>query len=221
MITTRYRRDYTGEFVIVDTVVSGGQTHQRREWIDNPIVNHHLSGRAAVIGSRTHRAKFDHTRLPRHRGGLLGKKRLQTYGAGDLWQDMPFDFFATSDDQELTNMLAQDYDSRSTLYSTARNCIRHPGRLYLVPFMPVVDDLALPIYLAAFDGHEEVFMLGYGLDTPAGSRSWTQHIDSIISAYPGTQFFFVGVEANTPGSWLSHPNVRCMKYQEFIYYCDI
>lgn len=221
MIQARYRADYTGEFVIVDTVISQGQTHQHREWIDNPIINHHLSGRAAVIGSRTHVEKFDHTRLPRHRGGLLGKKRLQTYGAADLWQDMRFDFFVTSDDQQLIKMLDQDYDRGSTVYTTARNCINHPGRLYLVPFMPVVDDLALPIYLAAFDGHQEIFMLGYSNDTVGGSRAWQQHIDSVITAYSGTQFIFVGIESNTPEIWRKNNNVRCMKYREFVYYCDI
>lgn len=221
MIQTRYRRDYDGEFVIVDTVIAGGQTHQKREWIPNPVLNHHLSGRAAVIGSRVHADKFQHTRLARHRGGLLGKKRLQTYGTADLWQDMRFDFFCSTTDDEISRMIDQDYDQTATVYSSARNCLRHPGRLYLVPHMPVIDDLALPIYLAAFDGHQEIFLLGYCKDTPAGSRSWQLHVNDVIKAYQGTAFVFVGVESNVPESWRTHSHVRCMKFRDFVFYCDV
>ncbi len=46
----RYRKEYDGEFVIVENKISGGKKYQEREWIDNPIENQHISGRAAVIG---------------------------------------------------------------------------------------------------------------------------------------------------------------------------
>ena len=95
MIESRYRRDYSGEFVITEIRIADGRSQQTREWIPNVIENHHISGRAAVIGSRTDQERFKYQRLQRHRGGLLGKKRLQTYGTGDLWQDMAFDFFVT------------------------------------------------------------------------------------------------------------------------------
>ena len=72
----QYREDYQGEFVIVETRITNGRREQKREWIDNPIQNHHISKRAAVIGSRADRDRFDHTILPRHRGGLMGKKKV-------------------------------------------------------------------------------------------------------------------------------------------------
>jgi hypothetical protein len=80
----RYRTDYLGEFVILETRWSGGKKSETREWINNPITNHHLSGRAACIGSTLDQIHFDYTRLQRHRGGLLGSKKLQTYGTGAL-----------------------------------------------------------------------------------------------------------------------------------------
>ena len=221
MIQARYRRDYDGEFVIVETRLVDGANHQIREWIPNVIANHHTSGRAAVIGSRTLSHRFQYQRLQRHRGGLLGKKRLQTYGTGDLWCDMKFDFFACTDRAEITAMVNQGYDQRSTVFTTARICIENPGRFYLIPFAPQVDTLALPLYMAAFDGHAEVFMIGYCHETPSGSRSWIQDIDSVISAYAGTQFVLVGVEGNMPESWRCHSNVRCMDIREFVSYCDV
>lgn len=221
MIQARHRCDYDGEFVIVDTVVSGGRTSQTREWIANPIDNHHTSGRAAVIGSQIMSHRFRYQRLQRHRGGLLGQRRLQTYGTGDLWQDMTFDFFVTADRDNIAAMAAQAYDQCCTVYTTARQCLENPGRFYLVPYLPQLDALALPVYLAAFDGHAEVFMLGYCRDTPTVSRNWTLDLDAVFAAYSGTQFMLVGVESNMPASWLCHSNVQCMGVRRFVSYCDI
>ena len=74
MIHARYRTDYEGEFVVLDTVFRGGKKIQRREYIENPIINQHISGRAVIIGAGPS-ARPDVVRLlARHRGGLLGKK---------------------------------------------------------------------------------------------------------------------------------------------------
>ena len=221
MITARYRRDYGGEFVVLETRIANGASNQVREWIPNAIQNHHISGRAAVIGSRTLSHRFQYQRLQRHRGGLLGKKRLQTYGTGDLWHDMKFDFFVSTDRSHIERITQQGYDRRSTIYTNARMCIDHTGRLYLVPFMPQIDVLAMPVYLAAFDGHTEVFLLGYCLETLAQSRNWISDIDSVFAAYTGTAFVLVGVAGNMPESWRCHSNVRCMNTREFVSYCDV
>jgi hypothetical protein len=76
----RYRRDYPGEFVITETKFSGGKKQISQAWIDNPIDNHHISGRAVTIGSDDDLEFFNHKILATHRGGLLGSLKLQTYG---------------------------------------------------------------------------------------------------------------------------------------------
>ena len=88
----RYRTDYAGEFVITETRWTGGRKTQTREWVPNPIENHHISGRAVCIGSDFDAYRFNHVRLQRHRGGLLGSKKLQTYGVGDIAVAMRLDF---------------------------------------------------------------------------------------------------------------------------------
>ena len=221
MIQARYRRDYDGEFVVLETKIAGGTSNQTREWIPNVIHNHHTSGRAAVIGSRALSHRFQYQRLQRHRGGLLGRKRLQTYGTSDLWQDMKFDFFVTTDRSEINAMAERGYDQNCTVYTSARICIDNPGRFYHIPYLPQIDSLAMPVYLAAFDGHAEIFMLGYCLETPATARNWIADVDSVISAYKGTEFMLVGVEGNMPESWRSHSNVQCMTTGDFVSYCDV
>ena len=39
MITERYRKDYTGEFIITNTSWAGGKKRTQREWMPNPIEN--------------------------------------------------------------------------------------------------------------------------------------------------------------------------------------
>ena len=47
----RYRADYPGEFVVIESRWISGKKEEKREWIPNPIENQHISGRAACIGS--------------------------------------------------------------------------------------------------------------------------------------------------------------------------
>jgi hypothetical protein len=217
----RFRKDYPGEFVILENRWINGRKEQTREWIDNPIQNHHISGRAVVIGSAVDKEFFDYTRLQKHRGGLLGKKRLQTYVAGNIWKELIADFVVETNDAGLAEIIDANYAEQNIVYTTARNCIKYPGEFYLIPFAPRIDILALPIYLAAFDGHEEIFLLGYSNETTSGDRNWHSHIYTLIGAYPGVKFYFVGTESNVPAAWRQRVNVSCMTYREFVSYCDV
>jgi len=39
MIQARYRSDYPGEFVLLESRFVNGEKHEQREWIANPIEN--------------------------------------------------------------------------------------------------------------------------------------------------------------------------------------
>jgi hypothetical protein len=99
--------------------------------------------------------------------------------------------------------------------------VENPGEFYLIPYNPVLNSIAVLLYLAAFDGHQEVFMLGYNQEADAGSTNWIQHVARVIEAYSATRFVLVGVESNQPQNLLEYANVRPMSYPEFITYCDI
>jgi hypothetical protein len=220
MIYERYRQDYDGEFILVEINLQNNQTRQKREWIDNPIQNSHISGRAAVIGEQFSYGKFSHRRLQSHRGGLLATKSLQTYGIGNLWQDMRFDFFLADRPTAAEEIIKKKYYENSVVYSTPRLCIQYPGCFYTVPYQPPIDVLAQILYLAAFDGHQEIFMLGYRGDLRAGTTNWIEDVNQVIKTYAGTKFYVVNT-ANVPGIWLNNHNVDVMDYRRFISYCDI
>ena len=216
-----YRRDYSGEFLVTETRWTEGIKQQRREWVPNRIQNHHISGRAAVILSDVDREQFDYTRLQRHRGGLLGKKRLQTYATGTVWRDMILDFYVGKDQDQIDAMVQQDYTERTTVYTTPRVLTAYPGRLYLIPLAPPMDSQATAVYLAAFDGHTEIFLLGSNQDTPWQTASSVGDIAAIMAAYDTVQFVAVGIESGMPAAWRQKRNFRCMRYREWISYCDI
>jgi hypothetical protein len=221
MIQARYRTDYAGEFVIVETKWSGGKKTETREFIANPIENHHISGRAACIGTATDQWRFDYTRLARHRGGLLGSKKLQTYGTGAIAKTMRLDFTVETEDAVLNDLLACEYQVTNIVYTSSRNCILHPGEFYLIPHKPKMVDLAQIIRLAAFDGHTEVFLLGYHDEVASGHKEWLQQINGIFDTYVGTKFYIVGEPTRTPEIWLEHGNTQAMCYQDWIGYCDV
>jgi hypothetical protein len=76
-------------------------------------------------------------------------------------------------------------------------------------------------YLAAFDGHKEIFLVGYNQYTNAGNSAWTTYVEQVIKAYATTKFIVVGARHHTVESWLEHPNVEQMEFRQFISYCDV
>jgi len=220
MIHERYRRDYDGEFILLETTIRDNQIHQQREWVPNAIVNDHVSGRAAVIGDRFRFGNFTARRLQDHRGGLLASKSLQTYGTADLWQDLRFDFFYTQDDATAQTLHESGYAENTVVYTTTRLCCEYPGSFYPVPYQPVLDQLAQILYLAAFDGHREIFMLGYHAGLAAGTRNWIANVAEVLRTYAGTRFYVVGA-SDVPRVWLENENVSTMDYRRFVSYCDI
>ena len=218
---TRYRADYIGEFVITETKWSKGKKQETREWIENPINNQHISGRAACIGSPSDREKFDYKVLEKHRGGLLGSKKLQTYGTAEIAQHMKLDFTVDTDIDNLMPLVESKYTETNIVYTTSKNCIKKPGEFYLVPLNPHLCTSVLPIYLAAFDGHKEIYMLGYHKDVIAGQSDWIEQVTSIMKAYSGTMFIMIGNKYNMPDEWMEQPNTKTLGFRDFVTYCDI
>lgn len=217
----RFRDDYAGEFVILETRWSGGQKQQTREWVPNPIENHHISGRAACIGSSSDRHKFDYSRLQRHKGGLLGSKKLQTYGVGTIANDMRLDFTVETQKDCLQFFIDNKYSETNIVYTTSNNCISYPENFYLIPYNPKFLDITNIAYLAAFDGHKEIFLLGYNKDLPINKSLWHLEMISVMNAYAGVRFYFVGEPTNMCQEWLECANADSMTYREFISYCDV
>lgn len=235
-----YRADYDGEYVVLNTKIEAGKKIIEKEWVDNPIQNQHISGRAAVIASGESRLAFDVTQLERHRGGLLGSKKLQTYGTGQLHKEMQLDFFITMDPDKLKECIEDKYTERCTVYSTARNCIENPGEFFLIPQSMMGLTAVLATWLACFDGHKEIFWLGLDGQMDENynnnvyipkddarktsvsiSHKLNRSIAELMQCYLGVDFYHVSNIKKVPEVWLEQPNFKQMTYHEWISYCDV
>ena len=101
----RYRSDYEGEFVVTNSRIVDGKKIQDREWIKNPIENQHISGRAVAIYDGESREQFNIQRLQNHRGGILGKLRLQSYGVGKVCDEITCNFYVSKDPEVLQKLV--------------------------------------------------------------------------------------------------------------------
>jgi hypothetical protein len=134
---------------------------------------------------------------------------------------MRLDFAVETNNNNLATILAIGYQQDNIVYTTARNCIANPGEFYLIPYKPRLIDMTIAVYLAAFDGHQEVFLLGYTDESPGDSLHWQSQLAEVFLAYPGVKFYLVGESSRMPDVWVDCFNTQIMTYLEFISYCDV
>lgn len=223
MIPERFRDSYDGEFVITGTVWKNGSKTQTREWIANPIVNQHISGRAAVIGTDPSARPDVVKRLEKHKGGLLGKKKLQTYGVNDIWKIIRCDFCVDNDREDLQQIIDNNINDNTVFYTTVRNCLIFPGQFYVIPYGVRLCPAAQAAYLAAFDGHKEIYFVGVDGIKSNGSPDpqIVADVAQVLEAYRGVKFYFVTDGAAPAAAWRKYPNVSVWDYRKFISYCDV
>ena len=229
-MSERYRTHYDSEFVIVSNKIQGGKKYQEREWIDNPIQNQHISGRAAVIGHGDSRyttklhGKFNLcNNIEKHKGGHLARKRLQSYGAEKVWEEMICDFYVEFDVPTLEKLIETKYNEKTSVYSNARNCINSPGEFYLVPYGERGRSVAVAAWLACFDGHDEVYLIGVDGTNAAGEVDETtvHQFNRVITSYPGVKFVYVSDSISPPSVWKENVNFSQCTYGNFVSKCDI
>ena len=157
-MSERYRTEYDGEFVIISNTIKDGKKVQEREWIENPIENQHISGRAVVIGN-----------------------------------------------------------------GQSRNCISTPGEFYLVPYGERGNSVSIAAWLACFDGHKEVYLVGVdGTNEDEGpSEKKISELANIMRTYPTVQFIYVSDGKLAPDQWRQNRNFVQWKYGQFVSHCDI
>ncbi|MCX7592634.1 MAG: hypothetical protein N2235_02520, partial [Fischerella sp.] len=121
---------------------------------------------AVVIGNGITRLGFDLKYIANHRGGLNGTERLQSYGCNALYRDFSPDFLVVTGDEIVAEVAASGYCDHHIVYARAPHLMEYPGKFYLIPQNPSYNAGSIAAYLAAFDGHRKIFLLGFdGQDT--------------------------------------------------------
>ena len=238
-----YRSNYSGEDIISNMTYEGGTWTYEREQIPNAVFNTQISNKAIVIGNGISRADFNLRLIANHKGGLLAGGALQSYGCNALYRDFSPNFLVANGDDIINEIAASGYTTDHIVYSHANALLDHPSKFYLIPQDPGWNAGALAAYLACFDGHKEVYLLGFdgvdqsttgynlyestnGYQAPSDGYSeefWVKAMIQIFETYSDVDFVRV-MPTNTyymADAWKYVPNLRQIDFREFALEVDL
>ena len=223
MIEEHYRSDYDGEFVITNTIYKNGKKEQEREWIENPILNKHVSDRATCIADGTSIEGFLLNRLEGHSGGLLGSLSMQVYGVQDVYKKLKCDFLVALGQDTLDELKEVGYDEDNIVYTSTSGCLNNEGAFYLIPQSTRTTVHATAVWLACFDEHKEIVLFWYDQynDNSAEQTKMINSVNEVMKTYSTVKFHHVRKFGAMPESWKYLPNVDSMTIQEYVSYADI
>jgi hypothetical protein len=238
-----YRSTYTGEDVTSELTYLDGRWQAIRENIPNVITNNHISDKAIVIGNGWSRKGFDLSLIKNHKGGLLAAGALQSYGCNALYRDFAPHFLVANGPDFVKEIAATHYPSQHITYASASELQDHPGKFYLIPQDPAWNAGTTATYLACFDGHKQVYMLGFdGVDSAnsgyclyQGTNGYidpthgyneefmTKAMVKVFQTYNDVEFIRV-MPTDTfrmPEAWKYMPNVRQITFHEMSLEVDL
>ena len=242
-ISKRFRSSYFSEGIITERVYENGQWNNTVETIENAVTNNQISNQAVVFGNGLSRKRFDCSLIINHLSGILGSKTLQTYGCNAIYRDYTVDFLVVLDRIIAMEVMNSGYNHQNIVYTRVLNTLEFPKQFYLVPNDPYADAGTTAAYLAAFDGHKKIFLLGFdGQDTPgfnnniyAGTNGydpaifdttdeiWSSNMFEVFSAYDDVDFVIVSEAGKSPipDSWKYLVNVRRISFRDFVLEADL
>jgi hypothetical protein len=238
-----YRSTYTGEEVITNMSYEGGTWNIERETIDNAVFNNQISNKAIIIGNGESRKQMNLNLIKNHKGGLLASGALQSYGCNALYRDFSPNFLVTNGKEITTEIADSGYANDNIVYAHANSMLDYPGKFYLIPQDPSWNAGAIATYLACFDGHKTVYLLGFdGIDTPTSGYNvyhgtngypepsygysdefWVKSMMIIFNTYDDVDFVRVMPTKfwNMPEVWKYVPNLRQIDFREFTLEVDL
>ena len=238
-----YRINYQGEFIVHNTNKTNGVVEQQREWVPNTIVDRQLSGYALVLGQGLSRVGLNLQLFTHHRGGLGGSMKLAFYGCNALHREIAPHFLIVNSRDIAKEVVESGYADNHIVITHTRNIRRYPdNKFHLIPMDPGFTAGATALYLAAFDGNNKIYFVGFdGQDTPGynnniyagtpGYPSQTSEVDQerwyrealeVFNTYNNVEFIKVNTGSiYMPESWKSAPNVSTVDWRQFVYDMDI
>jgi hypothetical protein len=237
-LNKRFRSQYFNESIITEKIYENGQWTTVTETVQNSVINNQISNQAVVFGNGLSRLAFNHNLIVNHKGGMLGSNKLQTYGCNAVYRDFKVDFLVASSRTIVQEIIQSGYSNDNIIYTGILNALEFPSKFYLVPNDPYADAGTTATYIAAFDGHQKIFLLGFdGQDTPnfnhnvyAGTNGydpidfnttdaiWAENMYQVMSVYNNVDFVHVSETGFSPipEKWKYLPNVRKISFRDFV-----
>jgi hypothetical protein len=238
-----YRSSYSGESVVKNLVYKDQNWEPELESVPNSVFNTYTTTQAAVIGNGESRATLDMNLVMKHVAGIGGVNSLQTYGCNALYRDANPDFLVAVGKEIVEEIANSNYCANNIVYANADYLLKYPSKFYLIPQNLYFDAGAIAAYLACFDGHKKVFLLGfdsYDVDGPynniyKGTNGYqltnqvhsnayfTKSLRAVMTTYNDVEFVRV---MPTKDYWVheqhdSLPNFRQIGFNEFVLEADL
>lgn len=235
-----YRKDYAGEFYVHTRTQRNGVVEEDREWVPNTIPEFTHTGHAVIIGNGPSRKDMPLHHIEHHRGGHKGCLSLTSYGCNALYRDMSPHYLIVTGKEIGDEIAASDYVKSHVCYSHAENVLRHLGDYHLIPYNQYWNAGCVATWMACFDGHKKVYLLGFdnqiqdgkNLNVYAGTvgysnstdyvndESWIETMYSIFDTYKDVEFVWVNPTA-TPELWRYASNLRQVTMYQFVIEADL
>lgn len=255
IIKKLYRKDFAGEDVsTVGLYIDAKWTYQK-EFVPLSVEYQPVSNKAVVIGNGISRLDFNlRLCLPWRETTAWGEqtewkpalnavKKFNTYGCNALYRDYKVDFLVATGDEFLKEIATNEYSANNIVYASKSNLTKYPEKFMYIPQDPNWNAGAVAAYMAAFDGHKKVYMLGFdGIDNStdiynvyAGTPSYPAKTDTILEdfwmlslanvmrTYSDTEFIRVAPSRSfrTPEDWKYFLNYRVINFRDFVLEADV
>jgi len=238
-----YRSTYSGENIVTGLTYEAGEWQPELESVPNAVLNTHTTTQAVAIGNGVSRQDFDLKFVINHSAGFGGRDSLQTYGCNAVYRDANPDFLIVTGAGMIQEVAESGYCDNNIVYANADYLLDYPGKFYLIPQNLYFDSGALAAYMAAFDGHKKVFLIGFdSYDVPGAYNNmysntanyltdqdtqnhafFTKSLHAVMTTYSNVEFVRV-MPSDQHWAHEDHlrlPNFRQINYRAFVIEADI
>ena len=146
-------RQYTGEEVVVNTIIRKGKRIQEKTFYEDK-VKAVPRGNAYCVGNGPSRKDFDLNRLKPHG---------QTYGCNALYRDFLPDYIFSVDAKMTSQMCIDKVGNKTIHYAPSLEVNRRQakGMIHLIPNNPHWISGNQAFWTAAVHGHKNIYLSGY------------------------------------------------------------
>ena len=144
-----------------------------------------------------------------------------------MYKEFTPDFLIAVGDENVKDIVDSGYCANNIVYANGDALLSYPGKFYLVPQNVYYDAGSLAAYMACFDGHKKVFLLGYDSYTAQQDHPnqtfFMQTMSAVIKTYSDVDFVRVmPVDTYSVNSEFDRlPNFRQINYRAFVLEADI
>jgi hypothetical protein len=238
-----YRKDYTGEDIVQERTLTKGKWETVTEYVPNNVINNQISNRAVVFGNGTGRQAMPIHHILNKKSGLLGADSLQSYACNAFYRDHTPDFLVVTNRILADELVKSGYTKDNIVYTRVDISLEFPKNFYLVPHDPYADAGTTAAYIAAFDGHKKIYLLGFNgqsqpgindniyagtkgydsADTEIHDTKWIANIAALCRIYNDVDFVRVTETGrrSTPETWKSLTNLRQINFRDFVLETDL